>query len=201
MNNPMPFFFIYCWAGACLALFLTNGCVMTTPPVQTTRVQAQEDRALLDERFTRLQGDLESVSGELELLRGDLQALQLHATTSSTMNQTTGLQTSLTALQQRVDNMEAARTQDKKELIEKLTITIKDFISTQESVKSPSPPGPHPTPENYGYEHIVANGQNLSSIARAYNVNMKAIIDVNEITQPDALRIGQKLFIPDPSHP
>lgn len=200
MNNPMPFFFISCWAGACLALFLTNGCVMTTPPAQTTRVQAQEDRALLDERFTRLQGDLESISDELELLRGDLQALQLH-TTSSTINQTTGLQTSLTALQQRVDNMEAARTQDKKELIEKLTITIKDFIGTQESVKPPSPPGPHRIKENYGYEHIVANGENLSSIARAYNVKMKAIIDINEITQPDALRIGQKLFIPDPSHP
>jgi len=48
-----------------------------------------------------------------------------------------------------------------------------------------------------GYEHIVREGETLSEIASAYKVSLNAIIDVNDLKQPDSIRAGQKLFIPE----
>ena len=47
-----------------------------------------------------------------------------------------------------------------------------------------------------GVEHTVETGQTLSEIAKAYGVKMDTIIKVNNISNPSALRVGQKLFIP-----
>ena len=43
----------------------------------------------------------------------------------------------------------------------------------------------------------VPRGFNLSKIAAAYNVPVKAIIRANKLKNPDMLRHGQKLLIPE----
>jgi len=47
-----------------------------------------------------------------------------------------------------------------------------------------------------GYEHVVKEGETLSAIAAAYKVKPAAIIEANDLANPNALRAGQKLFIP-----
>ena len=47
-----------------------------------------------------------------------------------------------------------------------------------------------------GYEHVVKPGESLSKIARDYGATIQAIVDANELTDPNNLRVGQKLFIP-----
>lgn len=44
--------------------------------------------------------------------------------------------------------------------------------------------------------HTVQLGETLASISRAYGVSSSAIIEVNGITNPDLLYVGQKLVIP-----
>lgn len=48
-----------------------------------------------------------------------------------------------------------------------------------------------------GYEHVVEQGQTLSEIARGYGVSVAKIKAANGLKN-DNLRIGQKLFVPDP---
>lgn len=48
-----------------------------------------------------------------------------------------------------------------------------------------------------GYEHEVKPGQTLSEIAAVYGVRAQAIIEANQLTNPNAIRVGQKLFIPE----
>ncbi len=48
-----------------------------------------------------------------------------------------------------------------------------------------------------GYEHVVKQGQTLSEIAREYRVSSAAIIKANNLSNPDNLRVGQTLFIPE----
>jgi LysM repeat protein len=48
-----------------------------------------------------------------------------------------------------------------------------------------------------GYEHIVADGETLSAIASAYEVSAQKIIAANSLTDPDNLKVNQKLFIPE----
>ena len=47
-----------------------------------------------------------------------------------------------------------------------------------------------------GYEHVVKSGETLSQIATQYGVTVQVIVDANELADPNALRVGQKLFIP-----
>jgi LysM repeat protein len=47
-----------------------------------------------------------------------------------------------------------------------------------------------------GLYHTVERGDILSKIAVKYGVSVDAIIEANEIENPDRLKVGQKLFIP-----
>ncbi len=51
---------------------------------------------------------------------------------------------------------------------------------------------------NTGYYHVVEPGESISKIAARYQVPIDDIIRANGIAKPDALYVGQKLFIPDP---
>jgi LysM repeat protein len=44
--------------------------------------------------------------------------------------------------------------------------------------------------------HTVESGEILSSIARKYNVTVEAIVEANELANPDSLNVGQVLIIP-----
>lgn len=47
--------------------------------------------------------------------------------------------------------------------------------------------------------HVVKSGDTVWSIAKRYNVSEKAMLDANNLTKKDVLRIGQKLVIPGAS--
>ena len=65
------------------------------------------------------------------------------------------------------------------------------------AARNATPPPAAPAPASSGYNHIVEAGQTLSEIARGYGVTVNAIKQANGLKN-DNLRIGQKLFIPDP---
>lgn len=45
--------------------------------------------------------------------------------------------------------------------------------------------------------HTVLQGESLSVIAKQYGVTVKAIAEANNITNPDKIRVNQKLVIPE----
>ncbi len=49
-----------------------------------------------------------------------------------------------------------------------------------------------------GIEYVVRAGDTLYGIALRYGVTVQAIVNANNITNPDRLRIGQRLIIPTP---
>ena len=46
--------------------------------------------------------------------------------------------------------------------------------------------------------HIVTRGQTLSSIARMYNVTVQALVEANNLSDPNLIYVGQRLLIPVP---
>ena len=50
--------------------------------------------------------------------------------------------------------------------------------------------------------HIVQIGENLTDISSKYNLNLGYLIKINNLKNPDSLKIGQKLFLSkkDPSN-
>jgi LysM repeat protein len=72
--------------------------------------------------------------------------------------------------------------------LQALTSTYKAFAV----MVAPAPATPNCSP----ITHVVASGETLYRIAQRYNTSMQAIIDANNISNPDAINAGQALNIP-----
>ena len=67
---------------------------------------------------------------------------------------------------------------------------------TATPVPAPQQPAPSATPA-HGRTYVVQTGDQLKYIAANYGVSIWTIIQTNNIPNPDSLRVGQELKIPD----
>lgn len=182
-----------------LAMPLLTGC-FATYGVQQTEAALREDMRLLQEENSRLRGRLEGYDLEIERLSRSLEALR-SAPGGATMSDVQTLQQRIASLESQLRALDAARERDRKEMIDTLTTRISQVVGASSKPRpaaSASTSRPRPSGPQEGYEHVVEAGQTLSAIASAYNVSSKSIIDANNLANPNALRVGQKLFIPAP---
>lgn len=159
---------------ALASILLLSGC--QTYQSQTTRTRQTEDQLIEQETQRRMAGRVELLEREISRINGELDAMRQN-------------------LDVRLADMERKSEEDKRELIARLTAQLEKLVA-----QTPAPPTARSTSGGgavQGYEHVVRQGETLSTIAHAYNVTTKAIIDSNQIKNPDRLSIGQKLFIPE----
>ena len=57
---------------------------------------------------------------------------------------------------------------------------------------------PSPTSGATPRTHVVARGQTLSVIAALYGTTVEAIVELNQLENPDRIQVGQVLLIPPP---
>jgi hypothetical protein len=159
---------------ALAAALLLSGCQTYQAPVSRTR--QTEDQLIQQENQRRMSGRIETLEMEIGRISRELDALR------QTMD------TRYTQLEQKSDA-------DKREMIARLTAQLEKLLAQTPppAVAAPASSGGN----TYGYEHVVRQGETLSTIAKAYNVTTKAIINANKIKNPNVLSIGQKLFIPE----
>ncbi len=60
---------------------------------------------------------------------------------------------------------------------------------------------PVPDAEAIGVYHEVQKGETLMSICRIYGSDLQEVAELNDITEPSLIQIGQKIFIPDVAGP
>ena len=94
-------------------------------------------------------------------------------------------------------------------------LIIKKIQGLGQTLKSANTPTPTPTPNPHndtaqstpksdkGYEHTVKEGDKLITIVKAYNdkgikVSLQQVLDANPGLKPETLKIGQKIWIPQP---
>lgn len=66
-----------------------------------------------------------------------------------------------------------------------------------EAPPEPEPlPKPRPEPDDV-ISHTVVRGDTLSGIAKRYGITLRRLIEANNIEDPNRLRVGQRLLIPD----
>lgn len=187
------------WAGSTLLAVglaaVGAGCIATPDPTRSRMVQEPPETGILEEKIRRLEGDTESAMLQVNDLRRDLERAH-NQTTGAVEARLNTMVHNLDSLQQRIAALEAAREQDKQEIVDRLSAKIAGLMSQQQAASEPVRTSSRRTSE-YGYEHTVESGQTLSAIAAAYGVSTRAIIDANNLTNPNQLRVGQKLFIPE----
>lgn len=183
-------FISLCFAGACV-LFLA-GCA--TYESSRTATQEREDYLLLREDVNRCQGKLETMEIEQQRILGEIQQLR--------KGQDENTKARLDDLERRISALDAARAADKQAIIDQISANVAKMMggasasSGTTASKKAASKSASSSASMTGYEHVVKDGETLSTIAAAYKVKPSAIIEANDLKNPNMLQKGQKLFIP-----
>jgi LysM repeat protein len=146
----------------------------------------------------RLEGRLEGYDLAIQQLQQAVEIMRARPNGPSDAD-LQALQTRLSALDGQLRSLDAARQRDRQEIVDTLSTKIASLVnaSARQAPRAPAA-APKRSANQEGFEHVVASGETLSAIAAAYNSRAKDIMDANNITKPESLRVGQKLFIPAP---
>lgn len=173
-----------CLTGACI-LFLA-GCA--TYDDSRSAVQENENVLLLREDVNRCKSRMETMEIEQQKILSEIQQLR-------GKGQDESAKARLDELERRITALDAARAGDRQAIIDQLSGNVAKMMGATTASKTIKPAVSSATSSN-GSEHIVKEGETLSTIAGAYKVTPAAIIKANDLKNPDVLRKGQKLLIP-----
>jgi len=142
--------------------------------MELANLKAQVDR--LQSRVSEMDEERQDVHRRLDALEGGMQTVQRDS------------QERIRTLEGTMATYDATRQRDRDAVVDQLSKKMAEMVK-------PAPGGATRVAE--GYEHVVQPGETLSAIASAYGVKSSTIIQVNNLKNPDNLRAGQKLFIPE----
>ena len=162
----------------------------------TTYYRRQDESA-------KVRADVQRLNSELGLLQNRMSELtlsqdrageQMAGVRGEWVQNQGQLNTRIAAVERSVQ--EQAVEHEKK--LEKMRTEIVSEISKKvAAVVRSSAPVPAPVRSSRGYEHIVKQGETLSEIASAYNTKVDMLVRENGLRDANAIRAGQKLFIPE----
>lgn len=170
-------------AGGCVTL--DDGTYVRQEEVASLRADGARARELAAE-IRNVQAELDRQAERLRGLQEDVKSLQAKETETDR-----ALKTS-----------DAAHESLKREIVDTLSSNMTALVESMRPRSDPVSPvkgnsrGGKKTVET-GYEHIVKPGETLSEIAKAYKVSVGAILKANGLENPNTIRPGWKLFIPD----
>lgn len=192
----MKFLYHRCFMDGILAVAVAGaltGCV--TVNSRASRAEEREDMLILEDKVQKASGNIEGLQMEVQRLQSQLDSIR-SGTTQSAQSQTQAMQAALDDFDRRIRLLESAREKDKQEIIDRISAKMADLIKSSAPTRSQKTASKRPISDT-GYEHEVKAGETLSDIAAAYGVKVSVIIEANNLKNPDQLRVGQKLFIPE----
>ncbi len=167
-----------------LATCLFVGCTTTVP-------QRRKQTVRYESRLSALEGSVDRLEKRVQGLHQSQQDAydQIDRLERQQDDKAAKIEKELAEVAGTVAALDTRQARMKKELVDQLTAKIASLLQETGSGSSR---------ENLrGREHEVRAGQTLSEIAAAYGVSIDAIIDANDLKDPDNIRKGQKLFIPE----
>lgn len=178
-----------------LSLPLAAGCETLGQQIARQRMEEREHQLMQEESLRRLSSRVESLELEIGRLQQEVAALRAEQA-EAVRAQVQSLESRVADVEKGVRVLDQARQADRQEIIETLSKKIAEVLRTSSRSAGVTASRTRAA-SGYGYEHVVEAGQTLSEIAAAYGVSVKAIVEANNLTNPNQLRVGQKLFIPE----
>jgi LysM repeat protein len=180
-----------------MAAVFAVGCVASPREQQMIAQRQREDNLMLQEELRRLRARLDAVEDDLQRMNQQMSVAGAEQT-RAVQGQMQGINATLEDLNKRIRAVDAAREQDKKEIVNKLSGEMAELMRRQQAAARSAAPARSRAVSDTGYEHVVQSGETLSAIAKAYGATTADIVAANSLSDPDNLRVGQKLFIPAP---
>ncbi len=162
-----------------------------TSPRQSQAVSQRSDILAFEEQIQKLSGQMENIQQQIDSLWTDIENSKQNAALAN-RNLEERINISIADMGREINALEAARVADRKEIISKVTETVTKLTNKMNRNVQRNPPI-----SEDGVIHRVAAGETLSEIAAAYKVSTKILIRANKLKNPDALKVGQEIFIPE----
>lgn len=197
----------------CRLLLLVALCGAGAPwalQAQSANIQYQvanlmEDVRLLDERMRQLSIQLEDMRRENARLRDLVRDYESQSDQNMAKFVSGGQLNE--AVRQAVSSLESRDNAMKKEILAEVSKTMEEFAKRVEkalgSVQTIERPDPnvkrHFSKEGIpttGTPYVVQPGDNISRIASKFNSRSDWIQNINEISDPRLLQVGQAIFVP-----
>ncbi len=172
--------------------FIMSGCVAPYP-----ETNAAADQARLQTELSNVKQNVERLQNRLEIIHEEQEhLLREHNRLRDTIQreQNAELDRLRNDTDERFNALDRQREKERREIIEQVTQRIASHLEQATAARAPVAQAAR---TEHGRYHEVRAGETLSEIAAAYNVRANVIIQANELDNPDRLRIGQRLFIPD----
>lgn len=186
MKKPKDFIRLFFILGACIsAIGLLPGCI--TYDDSRSAVQENENILVLREDVNRCNDRMKTMEIEQQRILTEIQQLRAKGQDENTSAR-------LDELDRRIAALDAARASDRQAIIDQLSGNMAKMMGATAAPKATK--FSSSAASSTGYEHIIKDGETLSAIAAAYKVKPSAIIEANDLKNPDVLQKGQKLFIP-----
>ena len=187
-----------------------------TPAAIAEREAAEEREKRINARLEDIEKGLQSHDKRVSNLNDDIRSLRDEINKLRESNNDSQTKESIKKLKEAVEEVDKKRLEDNKKVMEALDDLqnfIKKGIASSSSSSKPStggtvapkvnhstPPAPHKDTEN-GYEYTVAESDTLLGIiaklkGKNVKVTQKQMREANPNVNWNALRIGQKLFVP-----
>lgn len=164
---------------------LSSGCeTLTGQQRRQSELRTHGELNNLKARIQRLEERLEGIEEGREDVYSQLSGLREMQGQAAAKHDV-----ELRAIESKLSAQTAEQERARKAMVDQLSKKVATIVKTQSTVSS--------SRSESGYEHVVKPGETLSEIAKAYGVRISVITKSNALKNPDDLRVGQTLFIPE----
>jgi len=175
-------------------IFVAFALLTVASTITSAQQTITESLNILDEKLSRLRADVEDLQFKQQQMQKDIAKIQedLLALRRGSVGGSAG---DLEALQARVDALDAAQQKDKQAIIDRLAKELAALNLPRAASKTggATTDGPATTESK---EHVVTKGETLTTIAKAFGVSVEDLKKTNNISNPNEIKVGQKLIIP-----
>ncbi len=187
-------------AAALIAGLALSGCFATAKQLETVQTDVTRREAWSEERLSKMEAEVEALRAENEAFRQRMDEVsdrigQLGGEVSSRLeeidrtNQVSAQQTGQLAL---------GREKDREEILSRMNVILDELVKEnsrlEERLKKLES-----NAVAFGKVHKVKKGETLASIARKYGTSVEAVIQANDISDAEAIEVGQEILIPGAS--
>lgn len=167
------------------------GCFQTrrTEADRVAREQAlqrRQQQQMLEEERRRTRLRIEDADTRLADVDAEVRRLEAELARRPGQADIQRLEERISGLERQLRQLEEQRVRDREEIVKALSDRMAQVMAAREAGQARAS----------GRSHVVSRGETLSAIASAWEVSSQAIIRANNLSNPDNLRIGQKLIIP-----
>ena len=165
------------------ALTILSGCATFLDERYVSSAREETEFETLNTSVRQLQERVSGLETSFQRVYEDVDRLR-----DASDREKQELKDSIAGVEGRLKAAEAAFEAMRLEIVSDLGKRIEQVLSSRRSAQ--------PRRET-GYEHVVQSGETLSAISLAYKVTVDAVMRANNLKDPNSLRAGQKLFIPE----